>query len=216
MPQYSIKVPPGRGLSSTLTGMPPPLKEIVKRGFSSISQMTPEALDKLRPLAKEALQGPESALSGEFPSLGIDAESVRFAVAAAGFLTTLVAGGSSVKEILDTLPTVLEEPLAPQVVSLINTFGTETQELRSLYQKFRLSHATLPSFRKLEVSVDVRVDFQEDGTSIALPVAIAYLDTDATHQELWFQMSESQVSSLIEQLEKVRENLKRAGSMRMA
>lgn len=216
MPEYSIKVPPGRGLPSTLAGMPAPLKEIVKRGFASITQMTPEALDKLRRVAKEALQEPEPALSGGFPSLGVDAESARVAVAAAGFLATLVAGDSAVKEILAALPTALAEPLSPQVISLINTFGTESQELRSLYQKYRLSKATLPSFGKLDVSVDVRVDFQDDGTSVTLPVAIAYLDTDAADQELWFQMTESQVSSLIEQLEKVRENLKRAASMRMA
>jgi hypothetical protein len=215
MPEYSIKVPPGSGLSSTLADMPPPLKEFLKRGFSSISQMTPEALDKLRPLAKEAIQGPESVLSGEFPSLGVDTERARVAVAAAAFLATLIGWGSPAKEILDGLPTVLEQPLAPQVISLISTFETESQELHSLHQKYRLSKATLPSFSKLDVSVDVRIDFQKDGTSVTLPVAVAYLDTDAAHQDLWFQMTESQVSSLIEQLEKVRENLKRAASMRM-
>jgi hypothetical protein len=216
MPEYTVKVPPGRGLTSTLANMPASLKEILKRGCASIGEMTPEALENLRPLAKKALEGSESALEGEFPSLGIGAERGRVAVAAAAFLATLIAGDSSTKEILETLPTVLEGPVPPQVISLINTLGTETQGLRSLYQKYRLSNATLPSFRKLDISVDLRIDFQKDGSPVTLPIAIAYLDTDAAHQKLWFQMTESQVSELIEQLEKVRENLKRAASMRMA
>lgn len=217
MPEYRFAVPRALGLSRALSDIPPPFKSLLRRGCLAIAQMSPEALDRLVPLTKDFIQGPEAILSDKLPDLGMDAENTGAAVSAAGVLASLVAGGARIEDILDALPAVLEEPVGSRLSALVNKLEKEVQDqdLRPLLRKRRLSEATLPSLSKLETSVDVRIDFEKDTTPIMVPVAIAFLDTDAVHHRLWFQMTENQVEDLIKQLEKLRENLKRAAGIRL-
>jgi hypothetical protein len=68
-------------------------------------------------------------------------------------------------------------------------------------ERSRLANAVLPSLVRLDVSVDLRIRFQDGKAQDSVPVAVAHIDTDADNNEIWFQMSRSDVGSLIEKLQ---------------
>ena len=60
-----------------------------------------------------------------------------------------------------------------------------------------LVNAVLPSFDGFESVLDVRIGEGEQ-KGVAVPVAIAFLDTDARDEQLWFQLTKEDVQELIE------------------
>jgi hypothetical protein len=217
MPDYVIRVPRGARLSAALSEMPKEVRLALKQGFSAVDKMSPEALDKLIAVAREAAQGPEAIRDIDLKNLGIDemdTAAAAAAVGAAALVVSLVADDEAqITAAISTLTTVLEQPVTSPIKALVDRLNAK--ELRTQNEKTRLARAILPSFRTLETTVDVRIDFEKGSSNpLIVPVAVAFLDTDAVHQRLWFQLTGDQIEGLIKQLEELRENLKRAAGLR--
>ncbi len=61
----------------------------------------------------------------------------------------------------------------------------------------RLSQAVLPSFRDLQLAVDVRVRTKGDAVSLAVPVAVGMLRTDiGAPDQIWFQASKNDLERI--------------------
>jgi hypothetical protein len=75
-------------------------------------------------------------------------------------------------------------------------------EWREAFDKRRLANETLPAISSFDVSVDLRLDFEDDHISDGVAVALVHLDTDANSQEVWFQAGRADVQMMLRQLER--------------
>jgi hypothetical protein len=66
----------------------------------------------------------------------------------------------------------------------------------------RLASAVLPSLAQFDVTVDLRIRFENDKPQEFAPVALAHIDTDTDSNEFWFQLSRADISILLEKLTK--------------
>lgn len=80
-------------------------------------------------------------------------------------------------------------------------------------QRAQIAGAVLPSFRRMEISIDIRVRFSEGRADAHIPVAIMRIDTDADNQQLWFQMTEGDIEDAIEKLQGALEQIRISDSL---
>lgn len=60
----------------------------------------------------------------------------------------------------------------------------------------QLQNAVLPTLMEFELALEARVQFSEGSIEYAVPIAIAYIDTDAEDQLIWFQMNEQRIREI--------------------
>jgi hypothetical protein len=68
----------------------------------------------------------------------------------------------------------------------------------------------LPSLVDFETAVDVRLRFEKGQIKAGVPVVLVHIDTDATHEELWFQMTKAQAERLCTSLNDLLKDLEKA------
>ena len=66
----------------------------------------------------------------------------------------------------------------------------------------QLANAVLPSLARFDVTVDLRIRFENEKLQEFVPVALAHIDTDADNTEFWFQMSRADITVLLDKLTK--------------
>jgi hypothetical protein len=66
----------------------------------------------------------------------------------------------------------------------------------------RLANAVLPSLAQFDVTVDLRIRFQNEKLQEFVPVALAHIDTDTDNIEFWFQLSRADIDILLDKLTK--------------
>lgn len=66
----------------------------------------------------------------------------------------------------------------------------------------RLASAVLPSLAQFDVTVDLRIRFENEKPQEFVPVALAHIDTDTDNTEFWFQLSRADINMLLEKLTK--------------
>jgi hypothetical protein len=64
----------------------------------------------------------------------------------------------------------------------------------------RLANAVLPSLSQFDVTVDLRIRFENGKAQEFVPVALAHIDTDADNTEIWFQLSRADITMLLQKL----------------
>jgi hypothetical protein len=64
----------------------------------------------------------------------------------------------------------------------------------------RLANAVLPSLVHFELTVDLRIRFEDGKAQEFVPVALAYIDTDAENKEFWFQISRADINMILAKL----------------
>ena len=64
----------------------------------------------------------------------------------------------------------------------------------------RLANAVLPSLARFDVTVDLRIRFENGQAREFVPVALAHIDTDADNTEFWFQLTRADITILLEKL----------------
>ena len=91
-------------------------------------------------------------------------------------------------------------------------------ELQEQANLSRLGNTVLPTLRTFDLALDVRVQVVDSAVARSVPVVLAYVDTDSEGQVIWFQMAESAVrhlrddlSSMLDQIETVKGSLSIGG-----
>jgi hypothetical protein len=85
--------------------------------------------------------------------------------------------------------------------SIANIVIARRATLTRAMERSRLANLVLPSLVRLEVTVDLRIRFQDGRAQDSVPVALVYIDTDSDNNEMWFQMSRADVDTMIEKLQ---------------
>jgi hypothetical protein len=68
----------------------------------------------------------------------------------------------------------------------------------------------LPLLRLFDITVDMKLKFDQSGISKMYPVAVLHIDTDSYAQEVWLQISKRQIEKIIAELNTVFEQMKMA------
>jgi hypothetical protein len=95
-------------------------------------------------------------------------------------------------------------------LKLAETVIAERPELTEEFEKGALGNVVLPSVRRLETSVDVRLSTSDTGVITAVPVVLMMLDTNAEGQVLWCQMSKQELNAMIAKLNRAKKDVETA------
>jgi hypothetical protein len=127
---------------------------------------------------------------------------VKSAVSALGMFTVITSARKELPELLFQVMVEAQLLSAGDKVALSSLYPSLTKitpAITDAMNRERLATSVLPSFEGFEAVIDVRIGGGKRA-GIALPVAIALIDTDAAHERLWFQMKRKDVEALIEKL----------------
>jgi hypothetical protein len=80
-------------------------------------------------------------------------------------------------------------------------------ELKAGIERAQLAGAVLPSLIRFELEVDFRVRVSEGTIKTGVPIAVVHIDTDATAQEMWLQLSRGDVEDMIKKLNDTLESM---------
>jgi len=180
----------------------------LRQGLSVLSRLFPRYSEAVLSIPVETLISRTQPEPGEIASkLGLTVSDATNLIGALSFLA-LVSSTSAEEPIATTVAALLETQFITEterqaVESVLTHFQAERTKVTGAFRKAAVSSRVLPSLVDFELSVDIRVDFEKEQIALAVPIIVAHLDTDAAHEELWFQMSKTQVERLSEDLRKV-------------
>jgi hypothetical protein len=86
-------------------------------------------------------------------------------------------------------------------------------DIKVVLASAELAGSVLPSFMSLDTSLDVRMKFADGKLLTAAPVVVAYLDTDANGEEIWFQMTKGDIEGLVKQFNVILSDIKAAEAL---
>ena len=200
-------------LSAALEDIPDDAKAFLRGGFSQIASLKAE---QWRSLIDSAIfsSGPNDLdLETAGGALGLISSDAAAVLSAAKLSLGVIsfrpeAPGDFVDIAINT--GVLDEANKGAVLAVLDFSLKHKREIKDGLDATALGGENLPSLRRFELNVDVRVGFGEAGVDKAVPVVIAHVDTDAQEMELWFQMTPNQLTALIAKLQKVELNVRQA------
>jgi hypothetical protein len=105
---------------------------------------------------------------------------------------------------------LVDDSSRPVVEEFARDAARETPSIKAVLRQAEVSHEVLPSLVQLQATVDVRFSFEEDRVTASVPIVLVYIDTDAAHHEIWFQMTKRQVEKMIADLQGVLKNIEAA------
>jgi hypothetical protein len=200
-------------LGELLSDMPARPKALIRKGFSVVAKL-PESAHPALLKGTLTAAGQHKTLNEEqfAKELRISVEEATAAMAALGMFSALASARSETAEQLLQVMIDSDFVSSQDQSSLLRIVPKITQikpEINKAVATNRLLSAVLPSFDDFEAVLDIRVGDEESG-GFALPVAVAYLDTDARDQHLWFQLTREDVEKLQEKLNSLLKRFKEA------
>ena len=217
MGSFSVRIPPaGLDPSEWFKDIPKSIRSFLQRGFVVLESVFPKHSAVLFNLPVETLVSPGGSDPKDLAAkLDISAEDATSLLAALSFLALVSASpveALPVSKIISGLTNAeLINPSATNTAENVLThFENERSKAGSAFRKVDLSSRLLPSLDDFELEVDVRLEFEKEQIGLAVPIVLAHIDTDATGQEIWFQMTRMQVEKLLENLKSVSARLEQA------
>jgi hypothetical protein len=212
------------GVSSTgslvdvLSEIPDEVKGYFRLGFARICK-TDKARWPLIISAISKISSPHTAdleIEAIVPELDIEGDELNHLVNSSRLLFGILAFRTeSVGEIISSAlaANILSNENKDDIVAFGNVAAGNRMGLKQTLSLASLQHALLPSLMELEVKVDFRFGFEGDKVNRIAPVVLVHLDTDAINQEVWFQLTPSQVEGVIARLEQALKQLNAAGAL---
>ena len=105
---------------------------------------------------------------------------------------------------------MLAEKDRPATEAVLTHFQAEQAKIKGAFRRVAVTNSVLPTLDEFEVVVDVRMSFDRGSVAFAVPMAVAHIDTDVPHEELWVQMSKARLKTLVKDLTKALEQLEQA------
>jgi hypothetical protein len=196
-----------------LSDMPHAAKAMVRNGFSVVAKL-PESAHSvlLQSVLKSAGQRGTTDEEQLAKTLNIPVEEATGAVAALALFSALTSTGDETSEnvlqgMIDS--GLIADSIKPAMQRLLPKITQLKPSVTKAVTRQRLIDAVLPSFEDFDAEMDIRIGGKEHA-GLAVPVAVALLDTDARDQRLWFQLTREDVESLIEKLNELLKRFKEA------
>lgn len=203
----------GFGVSSTgslvdaLSEIPAEILGYFRLGFARISKVNNARWSAIID-AISKISSPHTAdleVEGIVSVLEIEGDEIHHLVNASRLLLGILAFRTeSVEEIISAMlkVNILSEESKDDILAFGSEAAGNREGLKHTLSLASLQHALLPSLMELEIKVDFRLGFDGNKVSRVAPVVLVHLDTDAVNQEVWFQLTPSQVEGFIARLER--------------
>lgn len=198
-------------LMDMLGDMPSAVRASMTRGFTVLENLPEEKrLSISADISKTVVDAGDTEISAFAASLGVDEETASAIFSA---ISLLVALSTSRKESAEQLAQGLYEHkllsnkgIQP-IAQIIEHFLEDKDQLSKSVRIGNLAKETLPSFRRLMTSVDVRVEIRAGKVGLAVPVVIAHLITDIADNMVSFQMTKADVDALAEKFASLQKDI---------
>ena len=215
MGSFSVRLPVGTVPPEFFSDIPKSARNFLKKGFSVVARLYPKYAEVLPSIAVESVvSGAEPEPSDVGAKLGINLDDARALLGAISFLAVIASAGEkdAVPQTMDALVSaqMLEKDSQGPITSLLTVLQSERTRVSGAVRRSALSSRLLPSLTDLELMIDVRVEFEKDQVGLAVPVLLVHVDTDAAHEELWFQMNKRQVEKAVDDLKQALARLEQA------
>lgn len=192
--------------------MPASLKAIVQRGFSVVAKLPESAHPALMKTALVSAQRGETTNEEQLArDLRIPAGDATAVVSAMAMFSVLISFKEPPERVLDALIAsgLVSDLDKPALLRMVPRLVDLKPEVSKAVRTQRLVDAVLPSFDDFQAELDIRIGAKDDA-GLAVPIAVALLDTDTRSQRLWFQLSREDVENLIEKLNALLKRFKQA------
>jgi len=215
MPDFTFPVATGGSLEDIFTDTPDSIRTFFRRGFAVLSKLSPERYGELIAVAAENL--PASHLAPNVPAEIASAMGVTKpeAMALLGVATLLTSTFTQRQELPEDLigvlqkAGILESAHIPATRAFSELVLRDRDSLTMTLERARIGVEILPSFQQLSTTTDVRLALKKGRISLAVPIIVAGLATDA-NKRLWFQLTKKQLEGLIAQLQDAKRDLESA------
>jgi len=188
------------------SGMPTELRSYFERGFRALAKLPSKSYMELARTVMNSFEsrGGGSEESGVADRLGVSPNDAGPLLAAASSIVlSLTSSDVSPQQIIALAANekLLGEGEKAGAVAFAAFLEGDRARLKQSLERAELSAEVLPSLDEFEMAIDLRIKYDGQKISAVIPVLIAYIDTDATGQRLWLQMSKPQVEKLIRDLQ---------------
>jgi len=203
MATFHIPLGSDRSLGELFSAMPDGPKTVLKEGFSIVSRLQESTHATLvEQTLAIAGRGGGKVQPDLAKKMGLSTREASSAAAATGTLSALLSGRKEgTDEVIQALVSsgLLATSAVPSIQRLVPLLLENKQNFGQLLKEKYFSTAVLPSFDEFEAVLDIRIG-DETEVGLAVPVAIAFLDTDANGQRLWFQLTKDDVEEMLRKL----------------
>ncbi|MDD2860570.1 MAG: hypothetical protein PHI71_05795 [Acidiphilium sp.] len=191
-------------LSAQITEIPPDLLGIVRNGFAIASNLPIDVQSKVVNLVVQKMQrlGGNLDTDAIVQATGLDRrEASRLNVALITTLRLLTESLASPAEFVEVGIGKLfhaDDSVVAQFVATV--VADQRTELQKTFAREHLANAVLPSLTSFDVAVDLRFKFSGPEIDDTVAVAVAHIGTDTQFQQIWLQLTKTDVESIIEKL----------------
>jgi hypothetical protein len=203
--------PTSGDLASVLAEMPSHVQRFLQRGFKVLGKLDQGIIAELMTLA--SITFTTDVLTDH--QLHIELDEVGSLLSVVNFLSnSLSARQESQTALIEEGKKLglLGDAEVPNALRFAELIVASRDTIKQQIEQEDLASEVLPALSIFETTVDLRLQFDGQRLKRAIPVALLHIDTDATNQELWFQVSRVQVERLINELQLTLARLKEAES----
>lgn len=214
MGNFSIRIPSSGSLQELLDTMPLSVKRFLKEGFSLLEKVPQSKFGDLSVVVLDSIEsGSGTEQSGVGNKFGLSDSEAGTALGSLSILAGLLATGDvAANALIEELVrgNALDSSHSQSVLNFANAFASKKAAVRLAIETSELASEVLPSFRALNTTVDLRPRFEKGRITVAVPVALLYIDTDVRNHELWVQVTEKQLQKLVSDLQAVLKRMEQA------
>ena len=199
MASFNITIPQvARPISESLGAMPKAFRELAKRGFRVLASIEKIHYPEIMRAVAVTLDTRESPFADLEKTLGRTREELSSLMAAAMVAVPMLGSGGTTQEFTAAAlqADLLETDDVRQVVPFLDAIIADRAHLGRVLRRATASGETLPSLAAFDITVDVRIAFEDQAIVDGVAVVIVHVDTDADGGELWFQASKAQMERL--------------------
>ena len=214
-----FQLPPS-AVANPFDEIPLPVRDFLATGFSNLAALPAASLETLAGRVSQWLdpQYPHPKTADIAHDLKVEVSIVDSIVPAVAFqATTLFASVDPIP--LDsfvakaTAAGILKEQHLPAVRTLGEKYRLHHEEIRDALVRAQSSTHTLPSFANFDATIDLRLARVESQRVVAVPIAMALLQTDVKDEQLIFQMTLRDVDQLQQKLKALAQKLAESNHM---
>jgi hypothetical protein len=188
-------------LSHAIDEFPPRGLALARQGFAIAGALSETQKAKAVDFVLDQFRkgGGQFDSSGDLPA-EVDlprTDRVRLTAALSITIGLLTDTEVSAAEFVDVARGKLFDPVNEESTHAIATAIVDQRHgLSESLSRRRLAVSILPHLTEFEVTVDVRIQFDDDKPTESVSVAIVHIDTDSTNQEIWLQLTRLDIENI--------------------
>jgi hypothetical protein len=186
---------PGRPITEVIARLPRGFREDAEKGFIVLASVPEEYFNQIVETAISVMETQRPPLETLHKDLNLSKSDTSSLFSAAMVVVPLFDKSTSVNEFIDgaVKTKLIDAAITPKLRPFVEVVASHASDIATAIKRATLTDQCLPSFYDMDVTVDLRVGFEEGRVDVVVPVALIHLDTDAEKQELWFQASKPQL-----------------------